>query len=124
MSKEELTIVKIDSTASDSHLNINEMNGGQKAKEEHESESEISDITTSSNSEVSHSDKESIAEESEDTDSIATTELIKLAEDPLYLVLGQFLVNKNKENIAEVLENINNNLSKITKYLEVIAKKN
>lgn len=124
MSKQEFEVVKIDSTTTDTHLNINDMEGGKNltpSKNNDESQSEISDITTT---DTSSETEKSSSSDNEDTTSIATTELIKLAEDPLFLVLGQFLVNKKDENIAEVLEKINNNLSKITDYLEIISKKN
>jgi hypothetical protein len=41
-----------------------------------------------------------------------------LSEDPLFLVLSEYLVNSKGENIVTVLDKINTNLSKLLKYLK------
>lgn len=47
--------------------------------------------------------------------SIKTVDL--LAEDPLFLVLGQFFVSKKKENLVDVMDKLNENLEKLMKLM-------
>ena len=43
-----------------------------------------------------------------------------LSEDPLFLVLSEYLVNKKGENIVTVLDKINSSLNKLSKSLSDI----
>jgi hypothetical protein len=46
-----------------------------------------------------------------------------LSKDPLFMVLTQFLKNKNGNNIVEALDNINRNLERLNINLELSQKK-
>lgn len=54
--------------------------------------------------------------DTESTSSVSTTEL--LGRDPLFLVLSEFLMDEEGNNIVHVMQKINKNLSKIAKALE------
>lgn len=55
--------------------------------------------------------EDELEEDKQSTTSLRTVDL--LAEDPLFLVLGQFFVSQKKENLADVMDKINTNLEKI-----------
>lgn len=50
---------------------------------------------------------------SSDTSSIGTTDI--LSEDPLFLVLSQFLVSKRNTNIVDAIEKLNENIERLLK---------
>lgn len=55
------------------------------------------------------------SDDDDDDSSIDTVAL--LGGDPLYLVLSEFLVSKKKENLAEVVSKLNDNVEKLLKLL-------
>lgn len=84
--------------------------------EKKKSSSEREESETDSDKQ-SHKDDDTSSSETSDDDSsqCSTTEL--LAADPLYFVLSRFMMTKDGKNIADVLDEINHSLRKISKKL-------
>ena len=89
--------------------------------EEEESSADEDSEDQDDSEEDSEEDKDDSEEDSEgdqDGGASVTSTTRMLSEDPLFLVLSEYFVNKKGRNIVTVLDKINNNLSKLVKYLK------
>ena len=106
----------------------------EESEEEDEEESEDEDEDDDADEDEDEEGGQEDVEESEDNDkeddeedeeesqdggasSVSSTTRM-LSEDPLFLVLSEYLVDKNGQNLVTMLGKINNNLSKLVKYLK------
>lgn len=98
--------------------------GGGEASDIEEEESsadeasEDKDDSEEDSEDGSDVDSEEGSEEDQDGGASVTSTTRMLSEDPLFLVLSEYFVNKKGRNIVTVLDKINNNLSKLVKYLK------
>lgn len=67
------------------------------------------------NSSDNSSDTESYKDDNSEKSGTSGSTCEILSKDPLFMVLTEFLMSKNGENICDILDKINNNLKKLIK---------
>lgn len=89
---------------------------------DNESKSSYSDVSGDPEDPEDPEETQDKLSNSDTASTVSTTEI--LGRDPLFLVLSEFLMDEEGNNIVHVLSSINKNLSKLVKALDKSGKKN